>query len=100
MWRRFADLLGEFAANRYLSDLHVASDNSGPEVRVFLALLSTFVRGRVHVHFADADADAAAAALRGAGFSAASVLPASGDASEIGGGGERVRIIDASAARR
>lgn len=95
MWRRFAGLLGEFRANRYLSDVHVASDNSGPEARVFLALLSTFVRGRVHIHFTDGGD--AATALRRSGFSTASVLPASRGAREADARSERVRIIDASA---
>ncbi len=93
LWRRFADLLGEFAANRYLSDLHVAADSTGVRVRAFRVLLSTFVRGRVYVHFADAiDAESA---LLGAGFSSASVLPAARHAPDTDEGGERVQVINA-----
>jgi O-methyltransferase involved in polyketide biosynthesis len=93
VWRRLADLLGEFAANRYLSDLQVEADGGGAKVRAFRVLLSTFVRGRVYQHFADAGE--AESALREAGFSTASVLPA---ASHVAGAdSERVQVIDATA---
>jgi O-methyltransferase involved in polyketide biosynthesis len=93
VWHRFADLLGEFAANRYLSDLHVAADSTGARVQVFRVLLSTFVRGRVYVHFADAsDAESA---LLGAGFSSASVLQAGRHVPATDEGGERVHVVNA-----
>jgi O-methyltransferase involved in polyketide biosynthesis len=93
LWRRLAELLGEFEANRYLSDLHVAADSTGAGVRMFHVLLSTFVRGRVYVHFADAT-DAESAAL-GAGFSSASVLQAAHHVPGTDKGGERVHVLDA-----
>lgn len=93
VWRRFADLLGEFAANRYLSDLHVATDTGGARIRVFRAVLSTFVRGRVYVHFADASE--AESALLEAGFSSASVLQAAYHVRATEGDGERVRVVNA-----
>lgn len=93
VWRRFADLLGEFAANRYLSDLHVAADSTGARVRMFRVLLSAFVRGRVYLHFADASETESA--LLEAGFSSASVLPAARHVPATGGDGERVQVIDA-----
>jgi O-methyltransferase involved in polyketide biosynthesis len=93
VWRRFADLLGEFAANRYLSDLHVATDGGGARVRAFRLLLSTFVRGRVHLHFADAGE--AEEALLEAGFSSASVLPAGRRVAAADG--ERVQVVEAAA---
>jgi O-methyltransferase involved in polyketide biosynthesis len=93
VWRRFADLLGEFATNRYLSDLHVRTHSTGARVRAFRVLLSTFVRGRVYVHFADAsDAESA---LIGAGFSSASVLPAARHVPDTDEGGERVHVVNA-----
>jgi O-methyltransferase involved in polyketide biosynthesis len=92
LWRRFAGLLGEFAANRYLSDLHVATDTSGARVRMFRVLLSTFVRGHVYVHFADAsDAESA---LLGAGFSSASVLRAARHIPATDEAGERVHVVN------
>jgi O-methyltransferase involved in polyketide biosynthesis len=93
LWRRIAELLGEFPANRYLSDLHVTADLSGVRARAFRILLSTFVRGRVYVHFADAsDAEAA---LLAAGFSSASVLQAARHIAATGGDGERVQVVAA-----
>jgi O-methyltransferase involved in polyketide biosynthesis len=93
LWRRFAGLLGEFSANRYLSDLHVATEGSGARMRVFYTLLSTFVRGRVYVHFADTS-DAESALLR-AGFSSASVLPAASHIASKDEGTERVHLLEA-----
>ena len=93
VWRRSADLLGEFAANRYLSDLHVATDTSGARVRMFRILLSTFVRGHVYVHFAAAS-DAEAALLK-AGFSSASVQLAACHVPATQGDGKRVRVASA-----
>ncbi len=94
VWQRFAGLLGEFATNRYLSDLHVETDVGGARVRAFRILLSTFVRGRVYVHFADASE--AEAALLGAGFSSASVLQAARHFPVTNGDGERVQVVDAA----
>jgi O-methyltransferase involved in polyketide biosynthesis len=93
LWRRFAGLLGEFTANRYLADLHVATEGSGAGIRMFYVLLSTFVRGRVYVHFADTS-DAESALLR-AGFSSASVLPAARHIASKHEGSERVHLVDA-----
>ena len=95
VWRRFADLLGEFAANRYLSDLHVATDTRGARVAAFRVVLSAFVRGRVYVHFADASG--AESALSEAGFSSASVLKAACHIPVTDGTGERVQVVDAVA---
>lgn len=66
MWRRFAQALGRFPNGLYLSDLHVAGENRGPGIAMAVRLLSTFVRGQVHLHF-DSAGDAAQA-LRDAGF--------------------------------
>lgn len=93
VWRRVAGLLGEFATNRYLSDLHVETDVTGARVRAFRILLSTFVRGRVYVHFADAGE--AEAALLEAGFSSASVLQAAHHIAATGADGQRVHVVDA-----
>jgi O-methyltransferase involved in polyketide biosynthesis len=93
LWRRLAGLLGEFSSNRYLSDLHVASDAGGVGARAFRVVLEAFVRGRVYIHFADCAA--AEAALAGAGFSSASVLPAARRVPGTGEGGERVQAIEA-----
>lgn len=66
MWQRFARVLSRFPRGLYLSDLHLGSTNQGVAVDAFMKLLSTFVRGQVHLHF-HSEAEAAAA-LREAGF--------------------------------
>ncbi|MFL5822684.1 MAG: class I SAM-dependent methyltransferase [Solirubrobacteraceae bacterium] len=73
IWRRFADTLGGFALGRYLSDVHLSSLQT-LEVRAFRALLSAFVRGRVHLHFRDPAE--VVDALEAAGFARADVRPA------------------------
>ncbi|HVV10226.1 class I SAM-dependent methyltransferase [Amycolatopsis sp.] len=71
MWRRFADVLRRFPTGAYFADV-VLGDS--PVQRLGVGLLSTIVRGRVHLHFAD-DTEAAAA-LGDCGFPAADVTPA------------------------
>ncbi|MGQ0697881.1 MAG: class I SAM-dependent methyltransferase [Panacagrimonas sp.] len=66
MWHRFARTLAGFEEGLYLSDLHLAGENRGAGIALFLKMLSTFVRGNVHLHFASVDE--ATAALREAGF--------------------------------
>ncbi len=55
MWQRFARTLAEFERGYYWADLYLSADLAGPGVSPFLKLLSTFVRGRVHLHFATAE---------------------------------------------
>jgi O-methyltransferase involved in polyketide biosynthesis len=93
VWSRFAEVLGEFAANRYLSDLHVATDTSGARVRAFRVVLAAFVRGGVYVHFANPSG--AESALLEAGFSSASVLHAASYVAATEGDGKHVRVLDA-----
>jgi O-methyltransferase involved in polyketide biosynthesis len=76
MWRRFADALRRFPTGAYFADLVLAPSDSLVQ-RLGAGLLSTFVRGRVHLHFAT-PADAAAA-LHTAGFPAADLTPVSPD---------------------
>jgi O-methyltransferase involved in polyketide biosynthesis len=68
MWRRFARALAKFPRGLYLSDIIMREGNKNPLVTSFSALLSVFVRGRVHVDFANAadiEATLAAAGLTG-----------------------------------
>jgi O-methyltransferase involved in polyketide biosynthesis len=74
MWRRFAHTLSRFPDGRYLSDLHLAEDASGPHVEGFRLLLSAFVRGAVRVHFRTAAE--AVDALEDAGFADPALGPA------------------------
>lgn len=74
MWRRFAAVLKGFSHGLYLSDLHVAGENRGLGVQVFGSMLSTFVRGRVHLHF-DSVREAEGALLA-AGFAHAQLVSA------------------------
>jgi O-methyltransferase involved in polyketide biosynthesis len=70
VWRRFARTLSGFASDRYISDIHLGALQN-VQVRAFRALLSAFVRRRVHLHF-DSAAEVAAA-LRAAGFATVDV---------------------------
>ncbi len=72
MWQRFAHVLHGFKHGLYLSDLHVRSVNEGASTKAFMALLSTFVRGRVHLHF-DSETQACEQLLR-ASFEEAQLL--------------------------
>lgn len=69
MWQRFAQALGHFPHGLYLSDMHLAHQNAGAHAHGFVAMLSAFVRGRVHLHF-HSDEEALAA-LRQQGFAEA-----------------------------
>lgn len=98
MWRRFAGVLKGFDHGLYLSDLHVAGENRGIGVHVFSAMLSTFVRGKVHLHF-DSVREAESA-LKSAGFDRATLVspapqqPASGRRADVRGA-RLVRIVEA-----
>ncbi|HEX5371961.1 MAG TPA: class I SAM-dependent methyltransferase [Aquabacterium sp.] len=100
MWQRFAQTLGRFPHGLYLSDMHLAHQNAGAHARGFVAMLSAFVRGRVHLHF-QSDAEALAA-LRHQGFAAAALhdprvlLARWGQTAAPGAG--LVRVIQASTA--
>jgi O-methyltransferase involved in polyketide biosynthesis len=73
IWRRCAQTLGGFTYGHYISDVHLSSLQT-IEVRAFRALLSAFVRGRVHLHFRDPAE--VVDALTAAGFARAEVRPA------------------------
>jgi hypothetical protein len=95
MWARFARVLGRFPAGLYLSDLHLRAHNRGVMVDAFAGLLSTFVRGRVHLHFATADD--AEAALHEAGFDRATLVAPKARAARGGttdpAGAAAVRVV-------
>lgn len=97
MWRRFANALQGFPQGLYLSDLHVASDNRGLFIQAFLKLLSSFVRGAVHLHFSSALE--ARSELQQMGFKTAEVVhPPGGDAakgSPVRAGARLVRVVRA-----
>lgn len=72
MWARFANVLRRFPQGLYVSDLHLAADNGGVLVGAGVKLLSTFVRGNVHLHFEHESS--ALDALHAAGFTQAALL--------------------------
>ncbi|MCG8418632.1 MAG: class I SAM-dependent methyltransferase [Proteobacteria bacterium] len=73
--QRIADFLAQFPDGLYLTDLYPRSTVADlPGLRLFVAALSAFARGRVHLHF-DRPAAAEQALLR-CGFDAAQVRPA------------------------
>ena len=74
MWRRFSSVLLGFPTGAYFADLILAPQADSLAGKLGRGVLSTVVRGRVHLHF-DA-ATEAEEALREAGFPAAEVTPA------------------------
>ena len=91
LWRRVAATLSGFPHGLYLSDLHLASENSGFAAEAFIWMLSVFVRGKVEMHFEDVAE--ASAELEAAGF----VDPVlhRGDEVADGVGTRSVRVIEA-----
>lgn len=99
LWRRIAGCLGGFPQGLYLSDLHSRQESLGVGTDLFVSLLSTFVRGRVHLHYRDSDQ--AQSALRHAGFQHALLHRPSDWSAHIGAiqpGADRVRVIEAEIA--
>jgi O-methyltransferase involved in polyketide biosynthesis len=94
LWRRFATVLAGFQGGRYLSDLHLAGQQTA-YVRGFRLLLSAFVRGRVYLHFTTTRE--AMATLKEAGFAVAEVRAAAAVLEEGQDAGARLaHIIEAS----
>jgi O-methyltransferase involved in polyketide biosynthesis len=97
MWQRFAAALREFPRGLYLSDLHVRGENRHVVIDAGVALLSTFVRGKVHLHFDSASE--AEGALMDAGFAQARLMspaPQANAKGRVDGRGARlVRVIEA-----
>ena len=91
LWRRIARTLSGFEHGLYLSDLHLASENTGIGADAFVWMLGAFVRGKVELHFEDEPE--ALAALERAGFAEAH-LPR-GDHSGGARGARSVRVIEA-----
>jgi len=101
MWRRFASVLAGFTRGVYLAELYLADDNRNPLIHAFKKMLSTFVRGEVHLDFADAGE--AQRALVNAGFPDAALHRPSAMAGTVGpieeAGARHVRVIEARPAR-
>jgi len=51
LWARISRTLAQFKHGVYLSDIHLQAQNADPLAQAFVAGLSVFVRGRVHLHF-------------------------------------------------
>lgn len=99
LWRRIAGCLRDFPRGLYLSDLHSRQESLGVGVGLFVPLLSTFVRGRVHLHYRDSAA--VQATLQHAGFQHVQLHRPSDWATQIGAtqpGANRVRVIEAEIA--
>jgi O-methyltransferase involved in polyketide biosynthesis len=97
MWRRFARVLGHFAAGLYLSDLHAGRTGRATIDRAFMVALSTFVGAGVRTHF-EGDREAVEE-LRAAGFAEARLHrgeshPAAGGAG-ADPGARRVQVVEA-----
>ena len=94
LWRRCAEALSPFSHGLMLSDLHLASENTGLVTAVGTRLLSLFVRGRVEMQF-DNETEALRA-LEAAGFAEA-YLHRGSDVSDAPAT-ESIRVIEARTA--
>ncbi len=95
LWRRAAGTLAAFPRGLMLSDLHLASENSGLLTAIGVRVLSAFVRGQVEMHFEDEQQ--ALAALADAGFAEAALRSGTEVSDERGAGS--VRVVEASTGR-
>ena len=89
LWRRFASVLLGFPTGAYFADLILRPQGESLVARLGTGLLSTVVRGQVHLHF-DNEADAGEV-LAASGFPAAELTPAGADTPSS----HLVRIVDA-----
>lgn len=97
VWRRIAQNLARFPQGQYLADAYFTSERRSAAMLAFGAILSVFVRGRMHVHFASAQQ--AVALMQESGFRNAAVhetaaLPETRAISRTPGA-DRVRILEA-----
>ena len=72
VWRNIAQALQRFPQGLYLADAYLGADRSSPAFLVFGAIISAFVRGRMHRHFDSPEH--AQARLTRAGFAEARLL--------------------------
>ncbi len=98
VWRRIAAALRGFPQGLYLSDVYLMNQNRGVGAMIFGAVLSSFVRGRLHIHFKSPQHGVEI--MQAAGFRSAVVhethaLPETREIAKQRGG-ERVRILEAS----
>lgn len=98
VWGRIARNLKKFPHGLYLADAYLMRGNRSIPAIIFGAVLSTFVRGRMHVHFKTAAHGVDV--MRKAGFRAVALheprsLPATREIAKRPGG-NRVLILEAS----
>jgi O-methyltransferase involved in polyketide biosynthesis len=98
VWSRIAKNMKLFPHGLYLADGYVRSGNRSVSALLFGAVLSTFVRGRMHIHFNNTAH--AVEIMRKAGFRSAALhktrnLPETQTIAKKKGG-ERVLILEAS----
>ncbi|HUP92340.1 MAG TPA: class I SAM-dependent methyltransferase [Solimonas sp.] len=97
VWRRIAGTLRRFPRGTYLADVYPRRQTHGMAMTAFGAVLSAFVRGRMHSHFQTPEE--AVAAMRTAGFDNARVIETRDipETRELAStpGAERVRVLEA-----
>lgn len=97
VWRRIARNLHGFPQGLYLADVYLTSQNRGFGAKVFGAVLSSFVRGRLHIHFDSPQHGVEI--MQAAGFRTAVIhetrdLPETRELAKQRGG-DRVRVLQA-----
>lgn len=97
VWRRIAKTLKRFPNGVYLADAYLRRNNRSPAVIAFGAILSAFVRGRMHIHFHSPDH--AMELMRESGFASATLhesrsIPEISDLAATPGA-DHVRVLEA-----
>lgn len=100
-WALIAQTLGRFRAGVYLSDVYLLGHNRSLAMAAFGLMLSSFVRGRLHLHLHSTEH--AKNRLTGLGFAEVTAwsprdLPGA-EAHAARAGGDRVRVLEARNAR-
>ena len=102
VWQRIATTLARFPHGLYFSDVYFSERARHPAVIAFGALLSVFVKGRMHIHF-DTPADVPRV-MKAAGFARGRAIPCESIAETREyakqRGGDSVRVLEASVTPR
>lgn len=97
VWRRIAQNLRGFPHGLYLADVYFTQQNRGVGAILFGAVLSSFVRGRLHIHFDSPQHGVEI--MQSAGFRSATIhetrdLPETRELAKQRGG-DRVQVLEA-----
>lgn len=95
VWQRIATTLKRFPSGIYLCDSYLLQENRNPAMLIFGAMLTVFVRGRLHYHYRDEAS--ARRKMRESGFGKSVLIRADSlpENRELSGksGADRIRVL-------